>query len=211
MIHEILPVGPLQCNCSILGDETSHEAIVVDPGDDIPRIMAVLATHNLTVKKIIITHAHIDHIAGAHRLKQLTGAPILYNQNDLPLVKMMDIQAGWLGIPTPTVSSPDDTLEDGKLISVTGITGSIIHTPGHTEGSVCLFLVGVVLLQQGKSADLAGAFGGQGSQTAFGPRGAANLLTKLTTYSAVIFMITSIGLTIMLSRGSSDHSVLSGT
>ena len=140
MIHEILTVGPLQCNCSILGDENSHEAIVVDPGDDIPRIMAVLATHRLTVKKIIITHAHIDHIAGAHRLKQLTGAPILYNQHDLPLVKMMDVQAGWLGIPTPTVSAPDDTLEDGKLIAVTGLTGSILHTPGHTQGSVCLYL-----------------------------------------------------------------------
>src|SRR5271154_6157564 len=76
---------------------------------------------------------------------------------------------------------------------------------------VCLFLVGVVLLQQGKSADLAGAFGGQGSQTAFGPRGAANLLTKLTTYSAIIFMLSSIGLTILLSRSSGDHPALSGT
>ena len=76
---------------------------------------------------------------------------------------------------------------------------------------VSLFLVGVVLLQQGKSADLAGAFGGQGSQTAFGPRGAANLLTKLTTWSAIFFMLTSIGLTILLSRANSDHSVLSGT
>jgi preprotein translocase subunit SecG len=76
---------------------------------------------------------------------------------------------------------------------------------------VSLFIVGVVLLQQGKSADLAGAFGGQGSQTAFGPRGAANLLTKLTTYSAVIFMLTSIGLTVALSHSSADRSVLSGT
>lgn len=76
---------------------------------------------------------------------------------------------------------------------------------------VSLFIIGVVLLQQGKSADLAGAFGGQGSQTAFGPRGAANLLTKLTTYAAIIFMLTSIGLTVMLSRSAGDHSVLSGT
>ncbi len=76
---------------------------------------------------------------------------------------------------------------------------------------VCLFLIGVVLLQQGKSADLAGAFGGQGSQTAFGPRGAANLLTKLTTYAAVLFMVLSIGLTILLSRRAGDHSVLQGT
>ena len=76
---------------------------------------------------------------------------------------------------------------------------------------VCLFLIGVILLQQGKSADLAGAFGGQGSQTAFGPRGAANLLTKLTTWSAILFMITSISLTIVMSRASGNHSVLSGT
>ena len=74
---------------------------------------------------------------------------------------------------------------------------------------VCLFLVGVVLIQQGKSADLAGAFGGQGSQTAFGPRGAANLLTKLTTWSAIIFMLTSIALTVVMSRGNSSRSVLS--
>ena len=74
---------------------------------------------------------------------------------------------------------------------------------------ICLFLIGVVLLQQGKSADLAGAFGGQGSQTAFGPRGAANLLTRLTTWSAVLFMITSISLTILMSR-TADRSVLSG-
>src|SRR6201996_3156782 len=149
MILETLPVGPLQCNCSILGDETSREAIVVDPGDDIPRILALLAKHHLTVKQIIITHAHIDHIAGAHRLKQITGAPILYNQNDLPLVKMMDIQAKWLGIPTPAVYSPDAALEDGQRIAITGLTGSILHTPGHTEGSICLYLPDQKLLLAG--------------------------------------------------------------
>jgi glyoxylase-like metal-dependent hydrolase (beta-lactamase superfamily II) len=140
MIHEILPVGMLQCNCSILGDEASGEAIVVDPGDDIPRILAILERHKLTVKQILITHAHIDHIAGAARLKQLTGAPILYNPRDLPLVKMMDVQAGWLGMPTPEVHPPDDTLEDGRVIAITGLTGNILHTPGHTQGSVCLHL-----------------------------------------------------------------------
>jgi hydroxyacylglutathione hydrolase len=140
MIHEVLTVGPLQCNCSILGDETSREAIVVDPGDDISRIMALLRQHSLTVKQIVITHAHIDHIAGAAKLKQLTGAPILYNQNDLPLVKMMDMQANWLGVGVPEVPPPDDNLDDGKLIAITGLSGSILHTPGHTEGSVCLYL-----------------------------------------------------------------------
>jgi glyoxylase-like metal-dependent hydrolase (beta-lactamase superfamily II) len=149
MIHEILPVGMLQCNCSILGDETSREAIVVDPGDDIPRIMALLQRHRLTVKQILITHAHIDHIAGAARLKQLTGAPILYNPRDLPLVKMMDMQAGWLGMPTPEVHPPDDTLDDGRLIAITGLAGTILHTPGHTQGSVCLHLPTQSLLLAG--------------------------------------------------------------
>jgi hydroxyacylglutathione hydrolase len=149
MIHEVIPVGPLQCNCSILGDETSLEAIVVDPGDDIPTILSILDKHNLTVKQIVITHAHIDHIAGAQRLKRVTGAPILYNQNDLPLVKMMDVQAGWLGIATPEVPNPDDTLDDNKVIAVMGLSGSILHTPGHTQGSVCLYLPDETLLIAG--------------------------------------------------------------
>jgi len=157
MIHEILPVGALQCNCSILGDEASGEAIVVDPGDDIPRIMALLAKHKLTVQQILITHAHIDHIAGAASLKQLTGAPILYNQRDLPLVKMMDVQAGWLGMATPDVEPPDDTLDDGRVIAIgvsaeqgrSGLTGNILHTPGHTQGSVCLHLPAEDLLLAG--------------------------------------------------------------
>jgi hydroxyacylglutathione hydrolase len=158
MIHEILIVGPLQCNCSILGDEASREAIVVDPGDDISRIVGTLEKHQLTVKQIIVTHAHIDHIAGAERLKRLTGAPILYNQNDLPLVRMMDIQAGWLGIPTPEVAPPDASLEDGQVISITGLTGSILHTPGHTEGSVCLYLPQQSLLLAGDTL-FAGSIG----------------------------------------------------
>jgi hydroxyacylglutathione hydrolase len=158
MIHEILIVGPLQCNCSILGNEASREAIVVDPGDDISRIVDTLEKHQLTVKQIIVTHAHIDHIAGAERLKRLTGAPILYNQNDLPLVRMMDIQAGWLGIPTPEVAPPDASLEDGQVISITGLTGSILHTPGHTEGSVCLYLPQQSLLLAGDTL-FAGSIG----------------------------------------------------
>jgi hydroxyacylglutathione hydrolase len=106
MIHEILPVGMLQCNCSILGDEASGEAIVVDPGDDIPRSWRCWRAPQAHRQADLITHAHIDHIAGAARLKKLTGAPILYNQRDLPLVKMMGVQAGWLGMPTPEVHRP---------------------------------------------------------------------------------------------------------
>jgi glyoxylase-like metal-dependent hydrolase (beta-lactamase superfamily II) len=140
MIHEILSVGLLQCNCSILGDEASREAIVVDPGDDIPAIMAVLQRHGLTVKSIVITHAHIDHIAGAQQLKRLTGAPILYNQNDIPLVKMMDAQAAWLQMPTPEVLPPDIAMTDGQTVAVSGIKATVLHTPGHTQGSSCLYL-----------------------------------------------------------------------
>jgi hydroxyacylglutathione hydrolase len=140
MIHETLPVGLLQCNCSILGDEASREAIVVDPGDDIPAIQAILARHGLTVKYIVITHAHIDHIAGAQQLKRLSGVPILYNQNDLPLVKMMDVQASWLRVATPEVAPPDAPLTDGQTLAITGLSGTVLHTPGHTQGSVCLYL-----------------------------------------------------------------------
>ena len=149
MIQETLVVGPLSCNCSILGDEASHEAIVVDPGDDISRIVATLARHQLTLKQIIVTHAHIDHIAGAQQLKRLTGAPILYNQLDLPLVKMMDIQASWLGIATPEVAPPDVNLTDNMPISIVGLSGTVFHTPGHTEGSSCLYLPDQSLLIAG--------------------------------------------------------------
>ena len=149
MIHVCMPVGPLQCNCSILGDELSHEAIVVDPGAEVARIVAILAEHKLTVKKILITHAHLDHIAGALELKRLTGAPILYNQRDLPLVAIMDQQAAWLGTAIPEVVAPDADLTDGQTFGVTGLGGTVLHTPGHTQGSVCLYLPDNALLLAG--------------------------------------------------------------
>lgn len=158
MIHEILPVGQLQCNCSILGDETSREAIVIDPGDNIPSIQAILERHGLTVKFVVVTHAHIDHIAGAQGLKQLTGAPIYYNENDLPLVQMMDVQASWLQMPTPEVAPPDASLRDGQILSVNGISGTVVHTPGHTQGSICLYLPDQSLLIAGDTL-FAGSIG----------------------------------------------------
>ncbi len=149
MIRETFPVGLLQCNCTILGDETSREAIVVDPGDEIPRILAVLAKHDLTVKQIVVTHAHIDHIAGAQALKGITGAPILYNQRDLPLVAMMDVQAAWLGIAPPEVTPPDADLADNFSVRIEGIEATILATPGHTQGSVCLYVPAQSLLLAG--------------------------------------------------------------
>ena len=140
MIHEILPVGPLQCNCSVIADETSREAMVIDPGDDVSGILAILAKHNLKVKHIVITHAHIDHVGGAMRLRTATAAPILLNQNDQALLKMLDIQAAWLGMSPPGKVDVDLSLKDADKVQVGSLVGTVIETPGHTEGSICLYL-----------------------------------------------------------------------
>jgi hydroxyacylglutathione hydrolase len=139
MIHEILPVGPLQCNCSIIGDELSHEAIVIDPGDDIDDILALIKKHNLQVKQIVITHAHIDHVGGAMKLRASTGAPILLNQNDYALLKMLDMQAAWIGMPSPGKVEIDHALGQADTVKAGSLTAEVLHTPGHTEGSICLY------------------------------------------------------------------------
>jgi glyoxylase-like metal-dependent hydrolase (beta-lactamase superfamily II) len=139
MIHEILPVGPLQCNCSIIGDENSREAMVIDPGDDIADIQAVIQKHNLSVKQIVITHAHIDHVGGAMKLRAATGAPILINQNDHALLKMLDVQAAWLGMQSPGVVEIDRSIGELDKVQAGSLVADVIHTPGHTEGSVCLY------------------------------------------------------------------------
>src|SRR5580658_9656065 len=101
MILETFPVGPLQCNCTILGDQEAGEAIVIDPGDEVGYIHKRLTELGLKLEQILVTHAHIDHVGGAQKLKRLTGAPILLNENDLPLLKMMEMQACWVGVKTP--------------------------------------------------------------------------------------------------------------
>jgi len=149
MILETFPVGPLQCNCTLLGDEATGEAIVIDPGDEISRIHKRLTTHGLKLKQILITHAHIDHIGGALKLKRLTGAPILLNENDLPLLAMMDKQAAWLGIDPPETAPPDEGLIDGQQVGLNAFPAQVIHTPGHTQGSVCLHFVPLKMLIAG--------------------------------------------------------------
>ena len=139
MILEILPVGPLQCNCSIVGDEASREAIVIDPGDQIEDVLAVVKRHGLSVKQIVITHAHIDHVGGAMKLKRATGAPILMNQNDTMLLNLLDVQANWLGMISPGVVTIDHGVAEGEQVRAGSIAGQVIHTPGHTEGSLCLY------------------------------------------------------------------------
>ena len=139
MIHQILPVGPLQCNCSVIGDEASHEAIVIDPGDDIEDVLALVRKHNLQVKQIVVTHGHIDHVGGAMKLRAATGAPILLNQNDYDLLKMLDAQAAWIGVAPPGKVEIDQSLEQADQVQVGSLSASVLHTPGHTEGSVCLY------------------------------------------------------------------------
>ena len=139
MIHEILPVGPLQCNCSVIGDDATREAIVIDPGDDIQKVLAIVARHNLEVKQIVITHAHIDHVGGAMKLRALTGAPILLNENDYELLKMLDVQATWIGMPSPGKVEIDQSLGQSDTVKAGSLTASVLHTPGHTEGSICLY------------------------------------------------------------------------
>ncbi|HWH58991.1 MAG TPA: MBL fold metallo-hydrolase [Terriglobales bacterium] len=139
MIHEILPVGPLQCNCSIIGDETTRDAMVIDPGDDIADVLAIIQKHKLQVRQIFITHAHIDHVGGAMKLRQATGAPILMNQNDYALVKMLDVQAAWLGMKSPGQVEIDRSVGDSDKVEAGPLVANVIHTPGHTEGSVCLY------------------------------------------------------------------------
>ncbi len=140
MIHEMLTVGPLQCNCSVFGDETTREALVVDPGDNIEGILAILERHGLKLKAIAITHAHIDHIGGAQKLKASTGAPVYMNASDQPLYDHLDMQATWLGIPTPQQTDIDAPARDGDALRIGQTQVHVLHTPGHTPGSISLWM-----------------------------------------------------------------------
>jgi len=140
MIHEILPVGMLQCNCSIFGDEQSGEAIVVDPGDDVGRILDVVQRHALTVKAIVVTHAHIDHIGGAAKLQAATAAPVYMNAHDQGLYDALDLQAAWLGMRAPARTTIDTPARDGDVVHLGPAEFHVLHTPGHTQGSISLFI-----------------------------------------------------------------------
>ena len=158
MILETFPVGPLHCNCTILGDELTHEAVVVDPGDNLPEILFRLQKHGLTLRQIVVTHAHIDHVGGAALLKKVTGAPVFLNKHDPELLGAMEMQAGWLGVPTPEVAPPDASADDRTKIGLAALPAEVIHTPGHTQGSICLLFPGQNLLLAGDTL-FAGSIG----------------------------------------------------
>jgi glyoxylase-like metal-dependent hydrolase (beta-lactamase superfamily II) len=142
MIIETFPVGLLQCNCTILGDETSHEAIVIDPGGDASRIMAKLDEHGLSLKQIICTHTHIDHVGAIFELQQRSGTPAAINRADMFLFEHLDVQAQFLNIESPKKGSIDSYLFDGQTVACSGFEVGVIHTPGHTPGSTTFVLNG---------------------------------------------------------------------
>ena len=139
LIHEIIPVGMLRCNCSILGDPVTREALVVDPGDEVERILDILRRHKLVVRAIVSTHTHIDHVGGLAALHAATGAPVLIHEADMPMYERLDMQAQFLGVRTPPTAKIDEYVKDGDILRWGGYTARVIHTPGHSPGSISLF------------------------------------------------------------------------
>lgn len=142
MIFETFPVGMLQCNCTVLGDETTREAIVIDPGDDPDVILDVLRKHRLLLKQIVCTHAHIDHVGAIHDLQVKAETPASLHRADLSLFDNLESQARWIGIPTPRRGNIEQFIGDGHAITCKGIEIGVIHTPGHTPGSLSFQLSG---------------------------------------------------------------------
>ena len=138
LIHEVVPVGLLQCNCSILGDPTTRDAVVIDPGDEADRILKIIARHKLKIRAIVSTHTHIDHVGGLAALHRATGAPVLIHDADLGLYRNLDVQAQWLGIPTPETLPIRDFVKEGDVLTWEGFLVRVLHTPGHTPGSISL-------------------------------------------------------------------------
>jgi hydroxyacylglutathione hydrolase len=154
LIHEILPVGILQCNCHILGDPRTREAIVIDPGDDADRILQVIERHHLKAKAIVVTHTHIDHVIGLRRVHDATGAPVFVHADDLDLYRMLEEQSVWLGWKTPESVKIDGVVGEGDAIRWGSYQAQVLHTPGHTPGSICLYVPSDMPVE---SADPSGA------------------------------------------------------
>jgi len=139
LIIKTLSVGPIMANCFIVGCEETLAAAVIDPGDEPDRILQALAESNLTVKLIINTHGHFDHVGANKRLKEVTGAPILIHPLDAPLLNQLaDSAAAW-GMAADNSPPPDRELQDGDVVTFGKIIFKVIHTPGHTPGGISLY------------------------------------------------------------------------
>jgi glyoxylase-like metal-dependent hydrolase (beta-lactamase superfamily II) len=140
----VQPVGLLQCNCVIVGDRETSAAVVVDPGGDSSAVLRWIADARMSCVAILNTHAHIDHVGGNHAVKQATGAAIHLHELDLPLYDRMNEQNAALGgfLPIPTHAAVDVRLHDGDRLRFGGIAIEVLHTPGHSPGSVCFLVEG---------------------------------------------------------------------
>lgn len=144
MIVEHFPVGPLGCNCVILGDEDRGEAIVVDPGGETERITQRLQQLGLRCTSIVHTHTHFDHVGGTHALQQATSAPTMLHEDDLFLYEGLQMQLDMFGVPmkAPPTGEVDRFLRDGDAIAAGRVEAGVLHTPGHTPGSLSFTLEG---------------------------------------------------------------------
>ncbi len=140
VIHEVLPVGWLACNCHIIADAATRQALVVDPGDEVERILEILRRHDLKVRYIVSTHAHIDHVGGLARLREQTGAPVLLHPDDLWLYQNVAMQAAMIGLPAPPVTQVDIPIREGETLTWGELSAHVLHTPGHSPGSLSLYL-----------------------------------------------------------------------
>jgi len=135
-----MALGPIQANCYILGCEETRQAVVIDPGDDIDRILTTLAEDQLTVVHIINTHGHFDHVGANKRLKDVTGADILIHADDAPMLSQLSASAAAWGLAAENSPTPERLLKDGDTIPFGNHALSVIHTPGHSPGGICLFI-----------------------------------------------------------------------
>jgi glyoxylase-like metal-dependent hydrolase (beta-lactamase superfamily II) len=160
VIIETFPVGPLQCNCTILGDPETGEAIVIDPGDEALKVLKRLSAHGLRPKAILITHTHLDHVAGNHEVREKTGAKVMLHERDLPLYDNLGMQAQFIGMDAPVRAPVDEHIHQGDVIPFGGQGDSlqVLHTPGHTPGSCSFFLGSRNLLFSGDTL-FAGSIG----------------------------------------------------
>ncbi len=137
---EHLSVGPLACTCTIVADVAAGEAIVVDGGDDVDAIVARLDALGVRATHLVHTHAHIDHIGALGELRERTGASGLLHPADRPLYATLAEQARWLGVAPPEIVALDGDLADGDTVRAGAAKLDVLHTPGHTPGSVSFAL-----------------------------------------------------------------------
>jgi len=142
LIVEHLAVGALACNCTIVADEQTGEAIVVDGGDEVERITSRLDALGVRAIYLVHTHAHFDHIGALGDLRARTGARGLLHPADLPLYATLREQARWFGVRPPEIVTLDGDLREGDILNAGGATLEVLHTPGHTPGSVSFALAG---------------------------------------------------------------------